>query len=122
MARMLWTTDTLANCTATLALLDKLFAYPAKPDVIGAKCSALVASSWDGTGNAPFGWTKTYGYVRQHPTLPQYAIPLDDDVGVALNDPTKTSRLTAGELATLQAKYTARAALAAAWDPVASVT
>jgi hypothetical protein len=81
---------------------DKLLGYPLAGVHVGGGRHVPMPPTWDGNGAVPIGWTSYRGSSRQHPTLPQYATPLDPDAPNAMANG-RRARLNTAE----QAKMTA---------------
>jgi hypothetical protein len=83
-------------------LEDKLLGYPAKGVHVGGGIHVPMPATWDGTGKPPMGWTSYRTSSIKHPTLSQWATPLDAKVSTALAGP-DASKLTAAEKTKLAA-------------------
>jgi hypothetical protein len=83
-------------------LEDKLLSYPAKGVPIGRGIHVPMPDTWDGNGKPPMGWTSYRTSSLKHPTLSQWATPLDEKVSTALAG-TDASKLTAAEKTKLAA-------------------
>ncbi len=92
---------------STEANQDKLLGYPLAGVHVGGGRHVDMPASWDGNGSVPIGWTSYKGSTRQHPTLAQWATPLDPDATNAMANG-RRSRLSALE----QTKMTADLAAA----------
>lgn len=68
----------------TEATQDKLLGYPLVGVHIGGGRHVDMPATWDGSGDVPPGWTSYKGSTRQHPTLAQWATPLDDQAAAAM--------------------------------------
>jgi hypothetical protein len=97
---------------ATEANQDKLLGYPLAGVHVGGGRHVDMPATWDGTGAVPPGWTSYKGSSRQHPTLAQWATPIDPDAPAAMANG-RRARLNASE----QAKMTADLAAAVASLP-----
>jgi hypothetical protein len=86
---------------------DKLLGYPQAGVHVGGGRHVAMPATWDGNGAVPIGWTSYKGSSRQHPTLPQYATPLDNECPAAMANG-RRARLNGSE----QAKMTADLAAA----------
>lgn len=75
---------------------DKLLGYPRAGTPAGQPAVIQVPAAWDGTGAPPPGWSTYKGSSRQHPTLVQFATPLDSEAPAAMANGRRT-RLTAAE-------------------------
>jgi hypothetical protein len=96
-------------------LEDKLLSYPAKGVHIGGGIHVPMPDAWDGTGKPPMGWTSYRTSSIKHPTLAQWATPLDSELVAALSNG-RAARLTAAEKTKLQAaNATAVVALPVDW-------
>ncbi len=87
---------------ATEANQDKLLGYPLAGVHVGGGRHVDMPASWDGNGAVPIGWTSYKGSSRQHPTLAQWATPLDPECTAAMGNG-RRARLNASE----QTKMTA---------------
>jgi hypothetical protein len=83
-------------------LEDKLLSYPAKGVHIGGGIHVPMPDAWDGNGKPPAGWTSYRTSSLKHPTLAQWATPMDAKVSTALVGP-DASKLTAAEKTKLAA-------------------
>lgn len=75
---------------------DKLLGYPLRGTPAGQPAIIQVAATWDGQGAPPPGWSSYRGSSRQHPTLTQFATPLDEQCPAAMANG-RRSRLSALE-------------------------
>ena len=102
---------------------DKLLGFPRRdtftvaPGEVAQRVP-VVQQAWDGTGPTPLGWSSYRNSSLQHPTLPQYATPIDPESTPAMANGRRFN-LNASE----QAKMTADIAAAVAqlpgdWFPV----
>jgi hypothetical protein len=97
-------------------LEDKLLSYPAKGVHIGGGIHVPMPDAWDGNGKPPAGWTSYRTSSLKHPTLAQWATPMDAKVSTALVGP-DASKLTAAEKTKLAAADAAAVVkLPADWD------
>jgi hypothetical protein len=83
-------------------LEDKLLSYPAKGVHVGGGIHVPMPDAWDGTGKPPMGWTSYRTSSLKHPTLAQWATPMDAKVPTALSG-ADASKLTAAEKTKLAA-------------------
>jgi hypothetical protein len=83
-------------------LEDKLLSLPAKGVHIGGGIHVPMPDTWDGNGKPPMGWTSYRTSSIKHPTLAQWATPMDAKVSTALVGP-DASKLTAAEKTKLAA-------------------
>jgi hypothetical protein len=83
-------------------LEDKLLSLPAKGVHVGRGIHVPMPASWDGNGKPPMGWTSYRTSTIKHPTLSQWATPMDAKVSTALVGP-DASKLTAAEKTKLAA-------------------
>jgi hypothetical protein len=96
---------------------DKLLGLPRR-DVFtvapgfAARRVPVIQPTWDGQGAVPLGWSSYRGSSRRHPTLTQFATPLDAECPAAMANG-RRSRLNASE----QTKMTADLAAAVAQLP-----
>lgn len=97
---------------------DKLLGYPVAGVHVGGGRHVDMPASWDGSGAVPPGWTSYKGSSRQHPTLSQWATPLDPDAPAAMGNG-RRSRLNVSEQAKMTADLAAAvASLPSDWLPV----
>jgi hypothetical protein len=102
-------------------LEDKLLSLPAKGVHVGRGIHVPMPASWDGNGKPPMGWTSYRTSTIKHPTLSQWATPMDAKVSTALAGP-DASKLTAGEKTKLAAADAAAVVkLPDDWTPVKEV-
>ena len=95
-------------------LQDKLLGYPRRGTPIGPGIHVLVQQSWDGTGAVPLGWSSYKGSSIKHPTLSQWATPVDPGASAALATDTK---LSAPEKTTMSMAIATAVTLPADWNP-----
>lgn len=101
---------------------DKLHALPRRDvwTVAPGKTPRVVPTiveTWDGNGARPLGWTSYRGSRVQHPTLSQWAVPIDPETAAALANG-RAQRLTAQEQADMAADLAASvASLPGDWFP-----
>lgn len=103
--------------TTTEANQDKLLGYPLAGLHVGGGRHVSMPPTWDGNGAVPIGWTSYKGSTRQHPTLPQYATPIDPESTPAMANG-RRNRLNAGEQTKMAADLAAAvASLPGDWLP-----
>lgn len=96
---------------------DKLFGLPARGTQIGSGRPMAIQDSWDSSGAVPPGWGSYRGSRIQHPTLSQWAVPIDPETAAALANG-RAQRLTAQERADMAADLAASvASLPGEWFP-----
>lgn len=91
---------------------DKLLGFPRRDTFtvapgFAARRVPVIQQTWDGTGPVPLGWSSYRGSSKQHPTLAQFATPLDAECPAAMANG-RRNNLTALE----QTKMTADLAAA----------
>jgi hypothetical protein len=98
-----------AVATATLAAIVAkcLGGYPLLGTHIGGGVHVTMPPTWDGTGLTPPGWTKAPQAVWSATAL-DAQLPITDAMAALLAIPANQARLTAPELATLNAGLAAR--------------
>jgi hypothetical protein len=108
----------LASATATEDNQDKLLGYPLPGIHVGGGRHVDMPATWDRSGAVPIGWTSYKGSSRQHPTLLQFATPIDPDATNAMANG-RRSRLTASEQTKMTADLAAAVvSLPSDWFPV----
>lgn len=106
----------------TEALQDKLLGLPLAGVHIGGGRHVDMPQTWDRSGAVPPGWTSYKGSTRQHPTLSQWATPLDPDAVNAMGNGRK-SRLSLPEQTKMSADLAAAVAtLPVDWLPASAQT
>lgn len=97
-----------ATNDALLLIVDKALGYPKAPSALIGMGSRTVQPSWDGQGAVPFGWTKqpTANWVN---TALDAAMPIDDALATALQQPGALALLSGAEQTTLSVALTTRA-------------
>jgi hypothetical protein len=103
---------TRLEAEAVETIEDKLLGYPLAGVHVGGGRHVAMPATWDGSGAVPIGWTSYKGSSRQHPTLAQFATPIDPECPAAMGNG-RRARLNASE----QAKMTADLAAAVAQLP-----
>lgn len=102
---------------ATEANQDKLLGYPLAGVHVGGGRHVDMPPTWDGSGAVPIGWTSYKGSSRQHPTLAQFATPVDDECAAAMGNG-RRARLNAGEQTKMSADLVAAiVSLPSDWFP-----
>jgi hypothetical protein len=71
---------TEAACDAARATIDTALSLPARGTVVGSGAIQFVpAPSWNGTGQTPVGWTKTYAAIYVASAADAW-LPCDDTI------------------------------------------
>lgn len=82
--------------SGTEATQDRLLGYPKAGIPAGQPAIIQVTATWDGQGAPSPGWSTYKGSSRQHPTLTQFATPIDLDASAAMGNG-RRARLSALE-------------------------
>jgi hypothetical protein len=91
---------TEAEMVALQVIIDKALDYPRKGVRIGGGAHPLMPDTWDGIGDAPFGWTRTATVPWLNgPT--DAVLPLPDDLAAQTQGGPAQGRLTGLERAAL---------------------
>lgn len=107
----------LSDASAIEQVQDKLLGYPLAGVHFGGGVHVDMPVTWDGTGTAPPGWSSYRGSSKQHPTLLQFAIPIDPDASNAMGNG-RRARLSALEQTKMAADLAAAIAqLPVDWSP-----
>jgi hypothetical protein len=93
---------------------DKLLGYPARGTQANGSSHPRVATTWDGTGAPPVGWTAQHAKVQKHPVRAEWVVDVHG-IADALADG-RATRLTTAERTALQALLAAAAELDNTWD------
>lgn len=91
---------------STEANQDKLLGYPLRGVQVGGGVHVPMPATWDGNGPVPLGWSSYRGSSKQHPTLTQFATPLDAECPAAMANG-RRNRLTALEQTKMSADLAA---------------
>jgi hypothetical protein len=97
---------TRLEAEAVETIEDKLLGYPLAGVHVGGGRHVAMPATWDGSGSVPIGWTSYKGSSRQHPTLAQFATPLDPECPAAMGNG-RRSRLSAAEQSKMSADLAA---------------
>lgn len=96
-----------ATNDALNAIVNKALGYPKKGTRVGGGIFPTISESWDGQGEAPFGWTKQATAVYVVSAL-DTALPLPDDLVAQLQAGPAQAALSGPEKATLNAAIATR--------------
>ena len=98
----------VANANLAAIVAKCLGGYPRIGSHVGTGLHVTMPPTWDGTGVTPPGWTKIPQVVWGATALDSQ-LPIDDAMAALLAIPANQARLTAPELATMNAGIAARA-------------
>lgn len=102
---------------STEANQDKLLGYPLRGVQVGGGVHVPMPATWDGNGPVPLGWSSYRGSSQQHPSLVQFATPLDAECQAAMGNG-RRARLNALEQTKMSADLAAAVvSLPADWFP-----
>ena len=102
--------------SGTEVVQDRLLGYPLRGTPVTGGIHGPIPETWDGNGAVPPGWSSYRGSSRKHPTLSQWATPVDPDATAAMANG-RRARLTAQEQTKMAADLAAATDLTADWFP-----
>lgn len=94
---------------------DTLLGYPLRGIQANGIFSPRVPATYDGTGVAPYGWTRQYARPHRHAVRTEWAVLANGEVQAALGD-ARANRLTPAERTAVQNAVDGAAELDASWD------